>query len=61
MMNRNMEMRDERIEEKQEMGSYNTELFMAYMEKQGELPINTTSNGKKGAGTQQAQRLPFID
>jgi hypothetical protein len=51
MMNRNMEMRDERIEVKQEMGSYNTELFMAYMEKQGELPINTTSNGKKGAGT----------
>ena len=46
-----MEMRDERIEEKQEMGSYNTELFMAYMEIQGVLPINTTSNGKKGAGT----------
>ena len=40
-----MEMRDERIEEKQEMGSYNTELFIAYLEMQGSLPMRTPSDG----------------
>jgi len=45
MMNRNMEMRDERIEEKLEMGSYNTEIFMGYMEMVGTLPINTPTGG----------------
>ena len=45
MMNRNMEMRDERIEEKLERGSYNTEIFMGYMEMVGTLPINTPSGG----------------
>jgi len=48
MMNRNMEARDERIEEKLEMGSYNTELFMGYMEMVGTLPINNSSGGGSG-------------
>lgn len=63
MMNRNMEMRDERIEQKLEMGSYNTELFMGYMEMVGTLPINTPSggSGKKNVVVSQGQKLPYID
>lgn len=63
MMNRNMEVRDERIEEKLEMGSYNTELFMGYMEMAGTLPINTPSggNGKKNVVASQSQKFPYID
>jgi hypothetical protein len=55
MMNSNMEVRDERIEEKLEMGSYNTELFMGYMEMAGTLPINMPSSGsgKKNVVTSQ--------
>jgi hypothetical protein len=45
MMNRNMEARDERVAEKLEMGSYNTELFMEYMEMKEAIPINTPSGG----------------
>ncbi len=41
-MNRNMETRNKRIGEKYDMGSYNTELFIQYLEiKKGLIPIYT--------------------
>lgn len=38
-MNRNIEIRDKKIEEKHNFGSYNTEIFLQYLEIQGKLPF----------------------
>ena len=58
MMNRNMEARDERVDESKKTGSYNTELLIGYMEIRGSLPMVTPTDDKEKINH---QRLPCID